>query len=641
MKDVKKTTTSIIIDRNHYNVTSYYVDKDSDKVILFPICHYQGDRQFYELIQQVALKGYKVITLNILNKGDRILFFDYYFTVFQLFYSYLVEKKIITNEDVSVLGYGPSALIAGYASHLGMPFKRAILISPTNRFKSDYSLSRNVSEFKLPTYIFYGQFDSVNSESSRFLVFSNGKNNPNVHFTCYSCTGYYLYYDWDVSLELATMYRNNNNNLLIGEDKKNATVLLPSQPKLNGLFFTHLFNVLCDKPNPKRIALLTDVFPLFVNGVEIVIELLQKELMKTGYEVYVVALWKKGTDYSLLPNPFYIPVNATFAHFIKDHKTLMMLKSLDYAKNARMLSLFGFDYLHLHTEYSMSGTSLELAKITGIKMPYTQHTLWKQYYEHKFGKLIGDINYGTAKALLFNRVYSECPVIIVPGQKSYEILKKETKVKDIRIFPSPIDLDRFAFSKGDEEVVNKLKEQYNLTNKKVIGYVGRISPEKNILETIDYLSRISKEIPNLVFMIVGSGDAQEALKKSVKKYSLEDKVIFVGQIPNDQLKYYYRLFDAFVTASNFETQGLTYFEAAASETVIIAKEDKAIEGIFEDGVNAYIYKDFYQWVERIEQALFGKHNKELVKEAKKTLEKYNVQKWAKEMLSIYQELNKK
>ena len=139
-------------------------------------------------------------------------------------------------------------------------------------------------------------------------------------------------------------------------------------------------------------------------------------------------------------------------------------------------------------------------------------------------------------------------------------------------------------------------------------------------------------------MIVGAGDAVKLLKKTIKKLDIEDNVIFVGEVDNTKLKYYYSLFDVFVTASNFETQGLTYFEAASCGTLILAKKDKAIEGIFEDKVNAYIYEGFDQWIERLEKALFS-NNKKIIDAAKKTMEQFAPDKWAKKILNIYQELN--
>ena len=185
-----------------------------------------------------------------------------------------------------------------------------------------------------------------------------------------------------------------------------------------------------------------------------------------------------------------------------------------------------------------------------------------------------------------------------------------------------------------------LKEKYGLKDKKVLGYIGRVSTEKNIVETLENIASIKNEIPNIVFMIVGVGDALKLLKKTIKKLNLDDNVIFVGEVEHSKLKYYYSLFDVFVTASNFETQGLTYFEAACSGALILAKKDKAIEGVFEDGVNAYIYEDFYQWAERLEKALF-KNNKKIVDKAKETMKQFTPDKWAKKIANIYIELNPK
>ena len=126
----------------------------------------------------------------------------------------------------------------------------------------------------------------------------------------------------------------------------------------------------------------------------------------------------------------------------------------------------------------------------------------------------------------------------------------------------------------------------------------------------------------------------------VKKLKIENNVIFTGEVEYSKLKYYYPLLDVFVTASNFETQGLAYFEAATCGTLILAKEDKALEGIFENGVNAYTYKDFYQWVERLEKALFS-NNKKIIENAKATMKQFLPEKWAKKILSIYNEVNSK
>ena len=637
-KTKKIKTDKYLIDHNNYEVNFYEPIKKSQKVIIFPTCNYQGDQQYIHLIDNLVIHGYRVITVKLLNRGDKILVFDYYFGIFQTFLQMLYSKDALVNEEITLMGFGLSGYLVSYMNSSKMDIERIICISPLNRFKSEYSISRSVSNYNRPTYFYFGQLDSLNSVDSRYAIFASGKNNPNVHFNCYAYNGLFCYYESTAALELEKLYKNNDINLIVGSDKKSANVFLPTSAKLNDLFFRHLFNDLNDYPNPQRIALFSDTFPLVANGVEMVLELLQNELSKKGYETYIVALWQKNYDYSNIPNHFYIPIDSSYANLVKGHKKLKILKNFAYSKNAKMLAMFGFKYLHLHSEYSISGTALELAKLTGIQMPYTYHTLWNIYYYHKFGKLMGDITYKAAKQLLFNRVWKECPTLIVPSKKSYKVLKGEVANKDVRIFPSPINMAKFTFDDEDEKIVEGLINKYKLKNKLVIGYVGRISLEKNILETIEYISRIIKEIPNLVFMIVGTGDAEEALKKHIKKLGLVDNIIFVGEIHNDETKYYYRLFKAFVTASNFETQGLTYFEAAACGTPIIARADEAIEGIFKDGINSFIYKDFYQWTERLEKALF-KDTRRISEAARATLKSFSADRWSKQMLDIYKELN--
>lgn len=640
----KKIT--LLVDHNPYEIMVYTPRKAIlGKLIIFPIFNYQKDAQYLDLITPLVDRGYKLITVNLLNHGDKVLFFTYYFEVFQQLLEILLTKKVFQKEEIILMGFGIGANLVSnmnFYHNDQIKISKIILLSPVNRYKGEYRISGKIHNFLTPTYIFYGQMDKVTDVNTRYSIFKNGKQNPNVQFYCYPVTGHYLYYEPSISRNMEHIYHKSGFDILVGETRQAKIPFLPSEVKYNEVFFKHLFNIIDGRRNRQRIGLLTDVFPLFTNGVGTVTELLRTELDKLGYETYIIALWKKGESFDKLPSAFHIPVSSTLAKGIKGHKDLMMLKTFKVQHNAKMLAMFGFDYLHLHTEYSMSWIALELAKITGIKMPYTYHTLWKLYYEFKFGKLVGDITYKTAKATIFNRVYKECPLIIVPSQKSYEIIKEEAKgdKKDIRIIPSAINSSMFTTDKDDKAKVRKLKIKYKIEDKKILGYVGRISTEKNIKETIYFVSRVVKEIPNIVFMVVGVGDAIEKLRKYAKKLQIEDHVIFTGQIKYSELKYYYAMFDTFVTASNFETQGLTYFEAATMGSVIIAKKDKALEGVFKDGVNCYVYNDFYEWVEKLEKALFG-DNKKISDAAKATMKKYAQDKWARQIAKIYTELNTK
>ena len=49
--------------------------------------------------------------------------------------------------------------------------------------------------------------------------------------------------------------------------------------------------------------------------------------------------------------------------------------------------------------------------------------------------------------------------------------------------------------------------------------------------------------------------------------------------------------DIFTSASQSETQGLTYIEAQASGVPILVREDPALEGIVENGYNGHYFID--------------------------------------------------
>lgn len=633
-------TFTLTYEHNPYEVNIYTPKKSKGKTIVFPIFNYQSDKQYVDLIYPIVEEGYRVISINLLNRGDRVLFFNYYYDVLEELIEDLNTKKIFGKDEIIVMGFGIGANLASYMNFYKsdtIKISKIILLSPINKYKCDYRISKEIVNFKIPTHIFFGQFDKVVDVDTRYSMFENGRNNQNVTFTCYPATGHYLYYDGLVSMEMEKMYRNSGFDMIVGESRKKAP-FLPSDRLPNTSFLTHLFNDIEGKPNPKRIALLSDLSPYFATGVKSDVELLQKELDKLGYETYVVSLWKKYVDFNLLPTNHHVPVIATKVKAIKGYENLELLTTYSIGTNAKMLAMFGFSYLHLYTDYSMSKIAIELAKITDIKMPYTFHTMWRMYYENPLGKLAGDISYKSAKQLLYKNIYKECPSIIAPSLKSADVLKDETHHTDVRVIPSPINIDDFTLSKDDRIQVSQLRIKYRLKGKKILGYVGKISTEKNIVELLYYVSQVVNEIPNLMFVIITEGDSIKQLQKYVKRLHIEEHVLYVGPVPHNELKLYYSMFDVFVSSSNFETQGYTYFEAATCGTLILAKRDRGLEGVFEDGKNAYLYEGFYSWLERLEKALFGE-NKNVIDEAKATMKLYTKEKWAKKILDLYLELN--
>jgi glycosyltransferase involved in cell wall biosynthesis len=116
----------------------------------------------------------------------------------------------------------------------------------------------------------------------------------------------------------------------------------------------------------------------------------------------------------------------------------------------------------------------------------------------------------------------------------------------------------------------------NIKEDFVVGYVGRLSPEKNLSAVI----KCASILKDVAFVLVGDGPQGEALKQVAG--SLEN-VYFVGRQEN--VEDFYAAFDVLMLPSAVEGLPLVILEAMACGTPIIASDVGAISEIVNDGIN--------------------------------------------------------
>lgn len=115
-------------------------------------------------------------------------------------------------------------------------------------------------------------------------------------------------------------------------------------------------------------------------------------------------------------------------------------------------------------------------------------------------------------------------------------------------------------------------------------YIGRISKEKSLTVCLDAIYIISREIPDVRFVIVGSGPDEVEIKQYTKDLDIEANVIFLGAISHDVLMQsdIFEKSQLFLTASKTETQGITLLEAMSSGLPTVGVDIKGVGEIIED-----------------------------------------------------------
>lgn len=120
----------------------------------------------------------------------------------------------------------------------------------------------------------------------------------------------------------------------------------------------------------------------------------------------------------------------------------------------------------------------------------------------------------------------------------------------------------------------------------VIGMVGRISEQKGPKTFIRMAERISRNIPDAHYMIVGDGDSRQEIESMINKIGLQNSVHITGWVsnPND----YMALFDVGVLMSRWEGFGLVLCEYMAAGIPLVSTRTDAIPDLIEDGVNGLL-----------------------------------------------------
>ena len=127
------------------------------------------------------------------------------------------------------------------------------------------------------------------------------------------------------------------------------------------------------------------------------------------------------------------------------------------------------------------------------------------------------------------------------------------------ILHNAIDVSRFAFRQEPRE---RLRQRHGLENCFVIGHVGRFNVQKNHSRLLELFAEIVKTIPEARLVLIGVGELEAAVKEKAQALALQDKVLFLGQMPD--VSEWYQAMDCFVLPSLFEGLPVVGIEAQAA-----------------------------------------------------------------------------
>ena len=137
------------------------------------------------------------------------------------------------------------------------------------------------------------------------------------------------------------------------------------------------------------------------------------------------------------------------------------------------------------------------------------------------------------------------------------------------------------------------KKNNKLNGKYVLLSVGRLVKRKGFDNVIKVLPEVLKKAPNLIYVIIGSGEEEANLHKLVKENELEEVVMILNDINNEDKQLWYNSCDCFIMVSreiegDYEGFGIVYLEAGLAGKPCIAGDSGGVRDAVCNNLNGLL-----------------------------------------------------
>ena len=178
-------------------------------------------------------------------------------------------------------------------------------------------------------------------------------------------------------------------------------------------------------------------------------------------------------------------------------------------------------------------------------------------------------------------------LITTPTKSTLELLQSSRifNFDQLKYLPDPIlNVKEIEKMKKEESFIEK-----EISKKKTIISIGRLTKQKNFQFLINAFSIIQKKNSELNLCILGEGEDRTKLERQIKNLDLTDKVFLLGNKKN--IYNYLKNSDIFILPSLWEDPGFVLIEAGYMNKLIISSDcPNGPKELLENGKNGFLFK---------------------------------------------------
>lgn len=377
-----------------------------------------------------------------------------------------------------------------------------------------------------------------------------------------------------------------------------------------------------------RVAVFTDTYLPEVNGAVTSIDSHTRLLGARGHEVLIICPKYRKPILHVVPH-VTIQRYRSFS-FMSNRDTRIALPTM--MSVAAKLRKFDPDVVHIHTPLSIGVIGLAVARMMKLPIIETYHTFipdFMQYVElHRLLRL-DDLRDRVVNSLIFEQMFEtgmfhglsvlsrareravedvqgvarEVIETFAPGERpelssliAWQFTRTVYNRADLVLTPSLTlkhELETHGVTAPVEHLSNGIdlelvepKRSYAPSG--TLLHAGRLGYEKNVDVVIRAFARVLESHPQYRLDIVGDGPARDSLGRLADSLGISDRVRMRGFMDRAALGRVYHEYDAFVSASTIETQGIVLLEAMAAGLPVVGVNALAVPELVIDGRDGLI-----------------------------------------------------
>lgn len=328
-----------------------------------------------------------------------------------------------------------------------------------------------------------------------------------------------------------------------------------------------------------RVAIFTDSWLPRVDGLTTSVQGFKAGLERRGHSFHVFAPGAARSDEAGLTQykgmPFWGYPDFHIAMRGGQHDT------------ARLLREGGFDLVHIQSPFLVGYWGLRAARKVGLPVVTSYHT----YLPDLVPYVVPPGFRKVSRALVWRMTgsfFQKSNVVLVPSPSCAEELRRHIpahRMANLQVHPNGVDTARFS----PDRATPSARLRLGPAGSRILLSVGRLAREKDIPFLVAAFAKARQEDPALHLAIGGKGPDLQRIEAAIDRHGVRPYVTFLGFVADADLPAVYAAADAFASASQFETQGMTAVEAMASGTPVAAVRARGLADYVLDGRTGHLF----------------------------------------------------